>query len=380
MTSLVPRAKFKSEPDDNSYYFPGIDLEKRKSSKKDFSELQMSLPDDLCGLTEPTLEEQIAVLRYLALRIARILYMATRPDGLSWYYSYYEDTTLSDYLEVGTAVLASLNASVTSTSPDGSIAMDLDPVEDLEEFFYDHFMPMASYFRVSNPDGDEDFEYDFNDAFVGREALDELYEFIFFFETQQIIDLDRIFASGDEATSGRATVAISRSGSSTLQPARIFDKPLDRIMLTIIGVIQFFKYSSEYGGLYTGGHYVEIDFDELRTDMMEHIEEFPDEEEYAREIFEEQSLGHINDYEFLAEFLVFNDLGIVAIDEDEDGWLHATLTPAANQLEPLFAVGLNPESENCDDPLEEEEPVGLVRLGFYEWYFFTPSDDETAAD
>ena len=114
--------------------------------------------------------------------------------------------------------------------------------------------------------------------------------------------------------------------------------------------------------------------------MLEHIEEYPDEEDEAREIFEEQSLGHINDYEFLAEFLVFNDFGITSIDEDEDGWMHATLAPAANQLDSLFAVGFNPGSEECKDPLEDEEPVGLVRLGFYEWYFFASSDDEAATE
>jgi hypothetical protein len=151
-------------------------------------------------------------------------------------------------------------------------------------------------------------------------------------------------------------------------------------MLTIIGVIQFFKYSSEYGDLFAGTKYEAIDREVLYKEMLEYIEEFPDEEDDARESFEEEILGHINDYEFLAESAVFHDLGITSIAEGEGGWLRATLSPAADQGETLNNLGFYLESEDIDDPLADEEPVGLVRLGYYELHFFTPDDEETAAD
>jgi hypothetical protein len=114
--------------------------------------------------------------------------------------------------------------------------------------------------------------------------------------------------------------------------------------------------------------------------MREYIEEFPDEVDVAEEIFEERSHGHMYDFEFLAESAVFHDLGITSITEGEDGWLRATLSPAADQGETLNNVGFFLEGEDVDDPLADEEPAGLVHLGFYEWYFFMPSDDADEAE
>jgi hypothetical protein len=313
----------------------------------------------------------------LALRLARVLYAVEWSEGLAWYQSYYEDTTLSDDLEVATAVLAALNATVVSTSPDGEITMDFYPVVDeFEDFIYDKFIPITHYLRSANPDGDEDFEYEFDDAFIGREALEKIYAFVFFFKTHRIINLDQIFVLEDDDTSDSSIVAVNKTGVSTLQATRSFDTPLDKIKLTIIGVIQFFKYSSEYGDLFAGVRYEDINIEELHRDMLEYIQEFPDEVDVAEEIFEERSLGHIHNFELLAESAIFHDLGITAITEGDEGWIRATLSPATDQGETLINVGFYLESEDIDDALAEEEPVGLVRLGFYEWYFFTPSDEE----
>jgi hypothetical protein len=340
----------------------------------------MRLPDDLCGLSDPTVQEQIAVLRYLALRLARVLYVVEWPEGLAWYQSLCEDTTLSDDLEVATAVLAALSATVVSTSPNGEIIMDFNPiVDEFEDFIYDNFIPITHYLRSANPDGDEDFEYEFDDAFIGREALEKIYAFIFFLKAHRIIDLDQIFALEDDKPS-HSVVAVNKTGVSTLQPTRSFDTPIDKIKLTIIEVVQLFKYSSEYGDLFAGIRYEDIDVEELRKDMREYIEEFPDEVDVAEEIFEERSHGHMYDFEFLAESAVFHDLGITSITEGEDGWLRATLSPAADQGETLNNVGFFLEGEDVDDPLADEEPAGLVHLGFYEWYFFMPSDDADEAE
>jgi hypothetical protein len=377
MTSLIPRAQFLSEPDDDLYNLPWVPLEPRQQPVKDVSQLAMKMPDDLCGLTDPTVEQQIAVLRYLALRLARVLYVVEWPEGLAWYQSFYEDTTLSDDLEVVTAVLAALNATVVSTSSDGEITIDFYPViDEFEEFIYDRFIPITHYLRSANPDEEEDFEYEFNDAFIGREALEKIYAFIFFFRTHRIIDVDRIIAMDEDDSSENSVVAVNKTGVSPLQPTRSFDKPLDKIMLTIIGVIQFFKYSSEYGQLFAGIRYEEIDVEQLRKEMLEYIEEFPNEVEAAEETFEAESHGHMYDFEFMAESAIFHDLGITSIAESEDGWLRATMSPPKDQGDRLNKLGFYLEAEDIDDPLAEEEPVGLVRLGFYEWYFFMPSDDD----
>jgi hypothetical protein len=376
MSNLIPKAEFLSEPDDDVYNLPWVPLEPRQPPVKDVSQLEMKLPDDLCGLSDPTVEQQIAVLRYLALRMARVLYVIEWPEGLAWYQSLYEDTTLSDDLEVATAVLAALNTTVVSTSPDGEITVDFYPdIDEFEEFIYDRFIPITHYLRSANPDEDEDFEYEFDDAFIGREALEKFYAFTFFFRTHRIVDLDRIITMDDDS-SEITVVAINKTGVSPLQPTRTFDKPVDKIMLTIIGVIQFFKYSSEYGELFAGVRYEEIDVEQLRKEMLEYIEEFPDEVEVAEDTFEDESHGHMHDYEFIAEAAVFRDLGITSITEGEEGWLRATLLPPTDQGDHLNELGFYLEAEDIDDPLAEEEPVGLIRLGFYESYFFTPSDDD----
>lgn len=376
MTSLVPRAKFKSEPDDDLFYLPWVALETRQPPVKDVSRLEMKLPEDLCGLSEPTLQEQIAVLRYLALRLARVLNVVEWGKGLAWYQSYYEDTTLSDDLEVATAVLAALDATVVSTSSDGEITMDFYPVVDeFEDFIHDRFIPITHYLRSANPDGDEDFEYEFDDVFIGREALEKIYAFVFFFKTHRIINLDQIFALEDDETADSSIVAVNKTGVSALQATRNFDTPLDKIKLTIIGVIQFFKYSSEYGDLFAGIRYEDINIEELRKDMLEYVQEFPDEVDIAEEIFEESSHGNIHDFELTAESAIFHDLGITAITEGDRGWSRATLSPATDQGEPLINLGFFLESEDIDDPFADEEPVGLVRLGWYEYFFFTPDED-----
>ena len=87
MTSLIPRAKFLSEPDDDLFNLPWVPLEPRQPPVKDVSQLEMKLPDYLCGLAEPTVEEQIAILRYLALRLARVLYVIEWPEGCLLYTS-----------------------------------------------------------------------------------------------------------------------------------------------------------------------------------------------------------------------------------------------------------------------------------------------------
>ena len=379
MSNLIPHVQFLSEPDGDIFFMPWVDMQPRTSPISDASDYTMSLPAELCGLENPTQEEKIAILRFLALRLARVMYMAEWPDGLRWYESYYEDTSISDYLEVATAVLAALCASVISTTDAGEITMEFAPiVEDMERFLVEDFVPLAHYMRVANPDDDEDFEYNFDDASYEVEELESIYCFDFFLDANRLVNLDAIINLGSDESTELTVAAVRSSGISTRQPQREYNQPLDRILLSIIGVVQFFKSTWEYGDISPESVVQDPTIEELRQDMLDYIEEFPDEEEVARETFEERSQGFTYDFSFIAEAAVLRDLGLTSVVEDEDGVICAVLSPPKRQLNYLNKLGVSPESDYFDDPFAAEEPIGLVRLGWSEYYFFTPdgADEE----
>ncbi len=87
---------FTSNEDDEYFIIPSVQLDERPKPLLSGEELHFTLPKDLCGLEEPTLHESLGVLRFLAFRLARVLYIAEWPDGLAWYESYYEDTSFDD--------------------------------------------------------------------------------------------------------------------------------------------------------------------------------------------------------------------------------------------------------------------------------------------
>ena len=372
--------QFTSNEDDYYLYptfLPSLQLQERSKPLASGEDLQFTLPTVLCGLEEPTLHESLGVLRFLASRLARVLYIAGCEDGLAWYHSYYEETTVDDFLEVATILLAALDTEVVSTSKTGEITLDFSPiVENLDEFFLVDFVPVAHYLRVANPDGDEDFEYDFNGGCITGDALKKIYSFVNFYKTKRIIDLDSLLQEDQESVEFEEVIAVRINGISTLQPKRELTQPMDQVLLCIIGVLQFFGFSAEL--IYDGRNDDEDPtLEQLEKDRNEYIEEFPDEEEAAQDTFNERAHGEINNFEFIIENVAFHALGITSIAETENGSFRATIVPPTDPLEHLRILGLSPESDfRFDDPFDGYESVGLVSLGYWEYFFFTPEDDE----
>ena len=372
--------QFTSNEDDYylySTYLPSLQLQERSKPLASGEDLQFTLPTVLCGLEEPTLHESLGVLRFLASRLARVLYIAGCEDGLAWYHSYYEETTVDDFLEVATILLAALDTEVVSTSKTGEITLDFSPiVENLDEFFLVDFVPVAHYLRVANPDGDEDFEYDFNGGCITGDALKKIYSFVNFYKTKRIIDLDSLLQEDQESVEFEEVIAVRINGISTLQPKRELTQPMDQVLLCIIGVLQFFGFSAEL--IYDGRNDDEDPtLEQLEKDRNEYIEEFPDEDEAAQDTFNERAHGEIKNFEFIIENVAFHALGITSIAETENGSFRATIVPPTDPLEHLRILGLSPESDfRFDDPFDGYESVGLVSLGYWEYFFFTPEDDE----
>ena len=381
MGHAMTELQFTSNEGDDSWFIPHVELQERSKPLAFGDDLQFPLPAALCGLEELTLHESLGVLRFLAFRLARVLYIVT-DDGLAWYQSYYEDTTVDDYLEVAAALLAALRIEVVSTSKTGEITVDFSPiVEDLEQFFLDEFVPIAHYLRVANPDGDEDFEYDFDDAFIGGDALKKIYSLVNFYKTKRIIDLDSLLQL-DQQETGEEVVAVRINGISTLQPKRELTQPMDRVLLSIIGVLQFLGYSSEYGELYAGfNDYEDPTLEQLEKDRDEYIEEFPDEEEVAHEKFNDRAHGEVKNLDLIIESAAFHTLGITSITETEDGSFRATLVVLTDLFDCLRNLGYCEENDYGHlSPFVFDEPVGPVSLGWYEYFFFTPDDDEEDSD
>ena len=372
--------QFTSNEDDYYLYptfLPSLQLQERSKPLASGEDLQFTLPTVLCGLEEPTLHESLGVLRFLASRLARVLYIAGCEDGLAWYHSYYGETTVDDFLEVATILLAALDTEVVSTSKTGEITLDFSPiVENLDEFFLVDFVPVAHYLRVANPDGDEDFEYDFNGGCITGDALKKIYSFVNFYKTKRIIDLDSLLQEDQESVEFEEVIAVRINGISTLQPKRELTQPMDQVLLCIIGVLQFFGFSAEL--IYDGRNDDEDPtLEQLEKDRNEYIEEFPDEEEAAQDTFNERAHGEIKNFEFMIENVAFHALGITSIAETENGSFRATIVTPTDPLEHLRILGLSPESDfRFDDPFDGYESVGLVSLGYWEYFFFTPEDDE----
>ena len=362
-------------------FLPSLQLQKRSKPLASGEDLQFTLPTALCGLEEPTLHESLGVLRFLASRLARVLYIAGHEDGLEWYNSYYDETTVDDFLEVATILLAKLDAEVVSTSKTGEITIDFLPVvENLEEYFRDGFAPVAHYLRVANPDGDEDFEYDFDDGCIAGDALKKIYSFVNFYKTKRIINLDSLLQEDHESEELEEVVAVRINGISTLQPKREFTQPMDRVLLCIIGVLQFFRHSAEllYGGFNDDE---DPSLEQLEKERDEYIEELPFDEELAHERFIESAHGEIKDFEFILESVAFHALGITSITATENGSFLATLVLPTDPLEHLRIVGFSPESDSgFDDPFDGYESAGLVSLGCWEYFHFTPDDDVEEED
>jgi hypothetical protein len=173
-------------------------------------------------------------------------------------------------------------------------------------------------------------------------------------------------------------VAIKKDGLSNLTAKRNFNQPLDQILLSVIGVLQFFKNSGENSDEYEDGIYHDgsKSIEELRQEMKDYLKEFPDEAETAEDNFREQAEGHLEASDFFSEAAVFHDLGISSVVELDDGTIRAVLSPPRNRLEFVKKLGFAEEGDFFGEIFCFQEPVGPVRLGPYEWYFFTPNDED----
>jgi hypothetical protein len=288
-----------------------------------------------------------------------------------------EEPSIGDYLEISATILGGLGADVQATSADGEITIDFYPhVDNPKEFLLEYFTPVANYTYATIVDDSEDFEFDIDDAYIGLDELKKLYHFSFFCDSYRILNLDAIVDMDTEGNNKRRPVSDRGPAVSPLLSVRTFDKPTDRISLTIIEIIRFFKSSFRFEEDSDGYEEEEPDIEEMLQEMMIHINEYPDEEEEAREHFEEQSRGYLYDFEFIVESAVYRDLGIKSVEELGNGWLRTVLSPPTNQLAYLNKMGFTPESDDFHDPFAEEEPRGLVRLGLFESVFFTPDEDE----
>lgn len=367
--------QFTDPEDKEDYYaFPFAESKDRVIPIRSSEVTEVTLPTELRGLDEVSQNEAIGVLRFLALKIARALHMTNYPEGYFWYETSYEETNFDHFLEIATAILAALQVDVISTGDEGSIELLMYPrVEDLKEFFLQDFLPIWHYLHTANS-GDivGDYEYDFDNEFDPKIDLSDEYGFGFFSDAKRLVNLDAVFnlAYQDDDP---LVVAVKTDGPSELQPTREFTTPLDRILQVVIGVLYFFKASGN--GTTFFNHNLSIK--EYEAKMHEYIKEFPDEEEVAREIYQENILGHILDHDLIPESAVLQSLGIVDVAKHEDGWCYVQLYPPENQAALLYDLGFN---DGDADPFRYLDFAGPISLGIYEYFFFSPDEDDEDED
>lgn len=328
------------EGEDGLYVFPHVELKYRREKLPEGTTYQLNLPPHLCGLESPTQNESIGILRYLALRLARLLsgYVS---EEIVWYNLWKEETVLYDYLEIATAILAALEIEVISTSELGHVAVELNPiVENIEEFFTEEFIPLWHYMNTVHKDDDEveqdedEFEYDFSDAVFTVKELSGLYSFNFLRSHTRAVNLDIIRnLSGDDEDPIVVMGKISENQSSI--SSREFSQPLERILMCIMEVIYFFKNSGEIAD----SNSYEMDDSEMTS------------------------------HDFLSEAVIFESLSISDVSITEQGAYRAVLRPGDSPTDFAEHVGFN-----FDDPFEETDPVDLITLGYYEYHFFTPDE------
>ena len=327
------------EGEDGLYVFPHVELKYRREKLPKGTIYQLNLPPHLCGLESPTQNESIGILRYLALRLARLL--SGYSDEIVWYNLWKEETVLYDYLEIATAILAALEIEVISTTELGHVAVELNPiVENIEEFFTEEFIPLWHYMNTVNKDDDEveqdedEFEYDFSDAVFTVKELNSLYSFNFLRSYTRAVNLDIIRnLAGDDEDPILVMGKISENQSSI--SSREFSQPLERILMCIMEVIYFFKNSGEIAD----SNDFEMDDSEMTSD------------------------------DFLSEAVIFESLSISDVSITEQGTYRAVLRPGDSPTDFAEHVGFT-----FDDPFEETDPVDLITLGYYEYHFFTPDE------
>jgi len=333
------------EGEDGLYVFPHVELKYRREKLSNGTIYQLNLPPHLCGLESPTQNESIGILRYLALRLARLLNNfedgGYEELGGGWYWIWKEETSLNDYLEIATAILAALEIDICSTSDLGHVTVELNPIiDEIEKFFIEDFIPLWHYMNTANPrneddeDHEEDFEYDFNDAVFTAKELSELYSFNFLYPHHRVINIDQIMlGDGVDPVEVIEKVDAAHPGNSASDAAT----PIERILQCIIEVLYFFKNSGEIA------------------------------ESNNYDINPE----HMNSHEFLMEAVVLDSLGISEITSTERGTYRTVMKLG---LQPTkFADDLGFSFQNFD-PFEEMDPVDLITLGYYEYHFFTPDD------
>jgi hypothetical protein len=329
-----------SDPEDvdECHIFPFVEIEYQTEELPPGTRYQLPLPSYLCGLESPTTNEKIGVLRLLALRTARVLESASlgvEELELGWFDAWKEETNLQDYLEIATALLAALEITVISTSETGRVTVELNPIiEKIQEFFLEDFIPLWHYMNTANEDYVDDFEFDFSNATFSVEELRERYAFNFLHPEFRVVNLDQIML-GDAVD----PVEVIEKASTPQSEAATHktNQPLERVLQCIIEVLYFFKNSGEIS----------------------------DDRDYFI------NPENMDSHQFHLEAIVLDSLEISEISPIEQGGYRAVLKIGDQPTK--YAEELAYYDDGTD-PFGVMEPTGLITLGWYEYYFFTPDD------
>ena len=327
------------EDEEDCHVFPFVEIEYRTEELPPGTRYQLPLPSYLCGLDSPTTNEKIGVLRLLALRTARVLESASlgvEELELGWFDAWKEETNLQDYLEIATALLAALEITVSSTSDSGHITIELNPiVEKIQEFFLEDFIPLWHYMNTANEDDDDDFEFDFSNATFSVEELRKRYAFNFLYPEFRVVNLDQIML-GDAVDPVEVIEKASTPQSEAA--AHKTNQPLERVLQCIIEVLYFFKNSGEIS----------------------------DDRDYFI------NPENMDSHQFWMEAIILDSLEISEISPTEEGTYLAVLKIGDQPTKYAEELGYYDPDET--DPFGVMEPTGLITLGWYEYYFFTPDD------
>jgi hypothetical protein len=252
-----------------------------------------------------------------------------------WYWAWKEETDTNDYLEIATAILAALEMTVSSTSDTGHIKVELNPtIEKIQDFFLEDFIPLWHYMNTANENDEDDFEYDFSNATFSVEELSEKYAFNFLQPLYRVVNFDQIML-GDGVD---PVEVIEKAGNPQSEDAvHKSNQPIERVLQCIIEVLYFFTNS---GAIDEDGGY-------------------------------EINPEHMDSHDFLMEVIILDSLEISEISPTAEGAYRAVLKIGDQPTK--FANDFGFSLQNSD-PFKDLEPSGLITLGWYEYYFFTPDD------
>jgi len=351
--------------------FPFLEARELRKGQRSMIDDKSFLPQHLRGLSNPTVEESIEIVRRLALRGARVIHVGFNgeSDDLGWFGCPEEDYEFDMSLHVSTICLASIGLKVESTGPDGEINVRLNPWMDvLRDWLLEEYVPSYHYLVSANLDDDDSFEYDLYDKLSHADLIDPPYNYFFFEDHYEFVDVDSLMSQSFHGYPDEAPVVARRKGGlSDKEALRSFEGPFDELVRCLVTAIKFFHLSG------SEDPFVLHSVDELRRVMVEYIEEFPKEIENAQENFEEDARGELGDYKFWFVPAFLEAIGLTSIRDDGDDRVVAALKPPDN-WQAVFEKRDDYAAER--DFFKDFEIVGPISLGAFELLYFTDDEDE----